>query len=118
MRARRYSVTPHDLMATRQARGVSLAFIAGSTRIGVRYLEAIEHCQFGKLPGGVFTESYLRQYARAVGFDEPALLEYYRETVAPPADAGPEHVPPASLVRRLIGRIARAAGRSRTALAL
>lgn len=83
----------------------------------MRYLEDIERCQFGKLPGGVFTESYLRQYARAVGFDEAALLAYYRETVAPAAETGPERAPSVSLVHRLIGRIARAAGRNRTALA-
>jgi cytoskeletal protein RodZ len=117
MSPRQYSITPHDLVATRQARGVSLEFIAGSTRIGVRYLEAIERCQFGKLPGGVYTKSYLRQYARAAGFDEAALLEYYRETAAPAADTGPEPAHPVSLVRRLIGRVARAASRSLAALA-
>lgn len=89
MTPRWYSITPRSGGHQAGSRG-GLAFIAGSTRIGVRYLEDIERCQFGKLPGGVFTESYLRQYARAVGFDEAALLAYYRETVAPAAETGPE----------------------------
>ena len=70
--------SPSDLQAQRIARGVSLQQIARSTMITTRYLEAIERGDFRKLPGGVYTTSYIRQYARAIGCDEGALMDYYR----------------------------------------
>jgi len=68
-----------DVQAHRIAKGVSLQQIARATMITTRYLEAIERGAFDKLPGGVYTTSYLRQYARSIGWDETALLAYYRE---------------------------------------
>jgi cytoskeletal protein RodZ len=68
-----------NLEQHRMAAGVTLSEIARTTCIGSRYLEAIEHGAFDKLPGGVYTVSYIRQYARAVGWDEAALVAYYRE---------------------------------------
>jgi cytoskeletal protein RodZ len=70
---------PVDFQSHRIARGVSLQQIARDTMIGTRYLEAIERGAFHKLPGGVYTTSYIRQYARAAGCDETALMNYYRE---------------------------------------
>lgn len=64
---------------------LTLHQIAESTKITVCHLESIESCKFLKLPGGVYATSYIRQYARAIGFDEFELLaEYHRVTGAPP----------------------------------
>jgi cytoskeletal protein RodZ len=69
------------LATIRKNRGISLERIAASTKIGVRSLEAIERGDFQKLPGGIYSTSYIRQYARAIDYDESALLEFYhRET--------------------------------------
>ena len=69
------------LATIRKNRGISLAQIAETTKIGVRSLEAIERGDFQKLPGGIYSTSYIRQYARAIDYDESALLEFYhRET--------------------------------------
>ena len=69
------------LATIRKNRGISLAQIAETTKIGVRSLEAIERGDFQKLPGGIYSTSYIRQYARAIDYDEIALLEFYhRET--------------------------------------
>jgi cytoskeletal protein RodZ len=71
------------LATIRKNRGISLQQIAASTKIGVRSLEAIERGDFQKLPGGIYSTSYIRQYARAIDYDESALLTfYYRETGA------------------------------------
>ena len=71
------------LATIRKNRGISLEQIAQSTKIGVRSLEAIERGDFQKLPGGIYSTSYIRQYARAIDYDESALLEFYhRETGA------------------------------------
>jgi len=61
----------------RQNRGSSLQQIAQSTKISVRLLEAIENCDFEKLPGGIYNTSYIRQYARAIDYDESEILAVY-----------------------------------------
>jgi cytoskeletal protein RodZ len=67
-----------DLRRFRNRAGVSLEQIAHSTKISSRFLHAIEDEQFEQLPGGIFSTSYLRQYAAAIGYDEDALLAFYR----------------------------------------
>jgi cytoskeletal protein RodZ len=68
---------PPNLAALRRQKGISLRHIADCTKIGVHYLEAIECGQFGKLPGGIYSVSYIRQYARAVDVNEVELIECY-----------------------------------------
>ena len=69
------------LCGLRQKRGVSLEQIAEKTKISIRFLRAIESEEFEKLPGGLFTTSYIRQYAAAVGLDEAELItQYERKT--------------------------------------
>jgi cytoskeletal protein RodZ len=75
------------LAEIRRNRGVSLEQIAQSTKIGVRSLEAIERGDFGKLPGGIYNTNYIRQYARAIDYDEAALLAYYHRQTSPGANA-------------------------------
>lgn len=64
----------------RQQRGISLETIAASTKLSVRQLEAIESGEFSRLPGGIYNTSYIKQYARAIDFDEGDLLAYYRDS--------------------------------------
>ena len=53
--------------------------IAESTKISTRFLQAIEGERFEQLPGGIFSTSYLRQYAQAIGYDEEALVAFYNQ---------------------------------------
>jgi cytoskeletal protein RodZ len=69
---------PLELATIRKNRGITLEQIAGETKISVRTLEAIERCDFRKLPGGIYDTSYIRQYARAIDYDEDAILAVYR----------------------------------------
>ena len=75
------------LASIRRNRGLSLEQISQNTKISVRALQAIEEGEFKKLPGGIYNTSYIRQYARAIEFDEHELLAYYhsRTDVAPEA---------------------------------
>ncbi len=66
------------LATIRRNRGISLEQIAESTKISLRCLRAIEGGDFQKLPGGIYNTSYIRQYAKAIDFDETELLEFYR----------------------------------------
>src|ERR1043166_919177 len=69
------------LCTIRQNRGISLEQIAQSTKISVRLLEAIENCDFYKLPGGIYNTSYIRQYARAIDYDESQILDVYHSAM-------------------------------------
>jgi cytoskeletal protein RodZ len=63
---------------------MALKEVAESTRIASRFLQAIEAEEFTELPGGVYNTSYIRQYARAIGYSEAALLDqYYASGVEP-----------------------------------
>jgi len=70
------------LATIRRNRGISLEQIAASTKISVRALDAIEQGDFRKLPGGIYNTSYIRQYARAIDYDESTLLDFYNRQIA------------------------------------
>jgi cytoskeleton protein RodZ len=73
---------PPNLTALRHQKGISLHHIAEATKIGIRYLEAIEHGQFAKLPGGIYNTSYIRQYAQAIEVNEAEILDCYLQSVS------------------------------------
>ena len=70
-----------ELSAIRRNRGISLEQISETTKISVRSLTAIENCDFARLPGGIYSTSYIRQYARAIDYDESKILEVYHRMV-------------------------------------
>lgn len=74
-----------NLRREREMRGVSLEEISAATKISVRLLQAIENEDFAKLPGGIFTRSFIRSYSRYLGLDEEAVLGEYQ--MAAPARA-------------------------------
>src|SRR5579871_4187073 len=88
-----FSNTPArlDLTRFRKRAGVKIEEIAEETKISLRFLRAIEAEEFEKLPGGIFTTSYLRQYAAAIGFNEAELLAHYRHRTTQPAGAAKSH---------------------------
>jgi len=65
------------LKRERELREVSLKEITTTTRIGPRYLEALENEEWDKLPGGVFNRGFVRAIARYLGLDEENLLSEY-----------------------------------------
>lgn len=67
-------------------RGVTLEEISAATKIGVRFLEAIEAEEFSKLPGGIFIRSFVRSYAKYVGLDEEHILSEYQLIAEPRED--------------------------------
>jgi cytoskeletal protein RodZ len=80
-----------DLTELRRSRRISVDQIAALTKIRTDYLTAIEQCDFGKLPGGVYTTSYIRQYARSIDFPEDDLLLRFNSMMGTPAPAPIEH---------------------------
>jgi cytoskeletal protein RodZ len=66
-----------QLRLAREGRGMGLREICDQTRISVHYLEAIEADDFKRLPGGVFNRSFIKAYAKCVGYDERKAIEGY-----------------------------------------
>jgi cytoskeleton protein RodZ len=69
------------LRLAREARGIALRDISEQTRISIRYLEAIETDDYRRLPGGIFNRSFIRAYAKFIGYDEHQALEDYSRTL-------------------------------------
>ncbi len=65
------------LRLAREARGIALREISEQTRISMRYLEAIEGDDYRHLPGGIFNRSFIRAYAKFIGYDEHEAIEDY-----------------------------------------
>ena len=65
------------LKRERELREVSLNEVTVATRIGTRFLEALENEDWNKLPGGAFNRGFVRSVARYLGLDEENLLAEY-----------------------------------------
>lgn len=61
----------------REARSVSLREIADSSKISLRYLDALEQDRFDVLPAPVFARGFLREYARVVGLNPDEVVNLF-----------------------------------------
>jgi cytoskeletal protein RodZ len=76
------------LRAARQQRGITLQEISQSTKIPVAMLEALENDKPSRLPGGIFSRSFVRSFSLAVGLDPEESLSEFRRAF--PEDSAPE----------------------------
>jgi cytoskeleton protein RodZ len=65
------------LKKAREKRGITLDDVALNTKIGTRFLRALEEEHFDQLPGGIFNRGFVRAYARCVGLDEDQTIADY-----------------------------------------
>jgi cytoskeletal protein RodZ len=79
-----------QLRLAREERGIPLREICEQTRISVHYLEAIEANDYKRLPGGVFNRSFIKAYARCVGYDEREAIEGYTRYLREHGDTSDE----------------------------
>jgi cytoskeletal protein RodZ len=66
-----------DIRRERELRRITLREVAESTKITLRYLEALEKNEFDDLPGGVFNRGFVRAYAEYIGIDPEATVTAY-----------------------------------------
>ena len=66
-----------QLRLAREGRGIPLREISDQTRISMHYLEAIESNDYKRLPGGIFNRSFVKAYAKYVGYDEKEAVDGY-----------------------------------------
>jgi len=69
-----------ELRKLRQERHVSLMDISSSTRINMKFLEAIEAGRFSVLPQ-TYVRAFLREYAESVGAAVDEVLRKYHEAI-------------------------------------
>jgi cytoskeleton protein RodZ len=65
------------LKVAREKRGVTLRYISSVTKISVAALEALERNDISRLPGGIFSRSFVRSYALEVGLDPDETIERF-----------------------------------------
>ena len=81
-----------NLQREREMRGVTLQEISAATKISVRFLKALENEDFGQLPGGIFTRSFIRAYAKYLGLDDERVLAEYYLVVPAKSDLDIAHI--------------------------
>jgi cytoskeletal protein RodZ len=67
------------LRSERLRRGLTLEQVAAETKIRLHLLEAIEDDHFERLPGGLLTRSFLRQYAHTLRLDEDEIVASFKQ---------------------------------------
>ena len=78
------------LRCERLRRGLKLEQLAAQTKIGQHLLQAMEENRFDRLPGGLFTRSFLRQYTHALDLNEDEILATLKQQFEPPPIVLPE----------------------------
>ena len=69
------SQSPGDnLRRAREKAGYSCEKVGNALKIPASYIEAIDHCQFDKMPGLMFVRGYIRSYARHVELNPDVLI--------------------------------------------
>jgi cytoskeletal protein RodZ len=68
-----------DLKRERELRGISLKEISSSTKISLRFLQALEEDRLDILPGSFFIKAILKNYAKFIGLEEDYVLNKYYE---------------------------------------
>jgi uncharacterized RDD family membrane protein YckC len=76
------------ISTARRARGLSLEQIARTTRLNLRYVQAIDEGRFAELPSGLYARAYVRAVAKTVELEPEALAEMLA-ALAPPPDPLP-----------------------------
>ncbi len=90
------SAIGETLRRERVRQGLDLQALSQTTKIGTRMLGAIETGDYAKLPGGVLTRNFIKQYAIALGVD-PASFESELSDFRPKLDEIPRNTQPSFL---------------------
>lgn len=67
------------LRKAREERNISLKDVQESTKISMRYLEAIDRGDFNGIPGEVYRKGFIANYADAIGLDSQDVLQRYHQ---------------------------------------
>ncbi len=83
------------LKREREQRKITLDDISVATKIGTRFLAALEEERFDQLPGGIFNKGFVRAYARHLGIDEnQAIADFVAASAPSLPEIPPDEEPP------------------------
>jgi transcriptional regulator with XRE-family HTH domain len=82
------------LREAREHRHLSQTEVEAATMIPTRYLEALEHEQYERLPEGLYRRSFLREYAEYLGLNGDLYVVEYDLEHQPPPPPDPPPPPP------------------------
>ena len=68
------------LFEARERKGVDLAQVEIDTNIEKRYIDALEKCEYHKLPGETYIVGFLRNYSTYLGLDSDEIVRQYKNT--------------------------------------
>lgn len=68
-----------ELKRERELRGISLEEISESTKINLKFLQAMEEDKLEVMPSKFFIKALLRTYAKFLGLEEHSVLNKYHE---------------------------------------
>lgn len=80
------------LKAAREAQGLDLKQLSQRTKVTLRHLEAIEHGDYGALPGKPYAIGFSKSYARAVGLNDLEIADAVRAELREAEPAQPTRV--------------------------
>lgn len=67
-----------QLKTIRNKLGLSLEQVAEQTKISQRYIEALEEGDYHKVPDGIYTLNFLREYAQYLGLDHKKIISGFQ----------------------------------------
>ncbi|GAB1456782.1 MAG: helix-turn-helix domain-containing protein [Spirochaetia bacterium] len=67
-----------QLKTAREARGLSIEYVADETNIARRYISAMENEDFSVFPGEPYIIGFLRNYAEYLGLESAAIIQAFR----------------------------------------
>lgn len=74
----------HRIRRLRKANGMNLRELSLRTKIGIKYLQAIESADLEILPRPVYLRGYLREIAQVFDMDDAQLIEQYLQFLGHP----------------------------------
>ena len=78
-----------ELKRERELRGISLEEISESTKINLKFLQALEEDKLEIMPSTFFIKALLRTYAKFLGLEEHSVLNKYHEAAISQEQAQP-----------------------------
>jgi len=72
------SAIGEQLQKAREARGLSIEYVASETNIAKRYIAAMEAEDFSVFPGDPYIVGFLRNYAEYLGIDSTNIVQSFR----------------------------------------
>lgn len=93
------------LRRQRERRGISLSAIADQTKISASLFAALERGDCSRWPAGIYSRSWIRNYATVIGLDPDDVGEQFTRCFAETAFPDPQPEPAPTRVQQWIARL-------------